>query len=129
MAWSTFESTLDGAFTGYQKVPENKDMAQAPGTAYHKFYTLKWMGMGMLTGHTSDNWSYAHKARIQVSYLNDSGMSDERDVNADLFVTLVIAISKLASFAGFVSDPSFEDKDNKVSIGTLEIFYGVDGLC
>jgi hypothetical protein len=129
MAWSDFESTLDGAFTGYQKVPESKDMAQAPGTAYHKFYTLKWIGQGMWTGHTADNWSYAHKVRIQVSYVNDSGMSDERDVNADLFVTLVIAISKLAPFAGFLSDSSFEDKDNKVSIGALEIYFGVDGLC
>jgi len=129
VAWSTFETILDGAFTGYKKVPENKDMAQAPGTAYHKFYTLKYLGKGTIMGHTSNNYSYAHIARIEVSYLNDSGMSDERDINVDLWLTLQNTIEKKAGFAGYVSEPRFVDKDNKVTIGTMEIYFGIDGSC
>ena len=128
MSWATFEAILDDAFTGYTKIPEGKDIEQMPDNK-HKVYSLKWIGMGGIILHTSNNISYAHKVKLRVSYINME--SDTRETNADLFITLLTTIAGLSGFNQFITDTSFEDMPShpEQTIGEAEFYFGVDGLC
>ena len=128
MSWATFEAVLDDGFTGYTKIPEGKSIENMPDNK-HKAYELKWIGIGGSQLHTSNNLSYSHKVRLRVSYLNRE--SDTRETNADLFITLLTAIAALSGFNAFLGDASFLDKENDANqtIGTVEFYFGVDGLC
>lgn len=128
MSWATHRATIEGlsAFDNYDEIPENRIPETMPQDK-HKSYSLKWIGTDETDMYTNNAISYVNKIELQVSYINMA--SSNRDTNVAAFVTLLTAIAGAAGFHDFVGGFSFEDKDNKNSIGTAVFYFGSEGLC
>jgi len=126
MSWVTNKALIVAVMTGYDEIPENKVPETMPQDK-HKAYSLKWIGTDEFVEYTANAISYVNKVRLEVSYINMQ--SANRAANADLFATLLTAISSATGFMGFVGGCTFEDKDNKNTIGTVEFYFGSEGLC
>ena len=128
MSWATHRATIEGlsAFDNYDEIPENKVPDTMPQDK-HKSYSLKWIGTDETDMYASGSISYVNKIELQVSYINMA--SSNRDANVALFVALLTAIAGATGFNSFVGGFSFEDKDNKNTIGKVEFYFGSEGLC
>jgi len=128
MSWATHRATIEGlsAFDNYDEIPENKAPETMPQDK-HKAYSLKWLGTDETDMYASGSISYVNKIELQVSYINMA--SSNRDTNVASFITLITAIAGASGFNSFVGGFSFEDKDNKNSIGTAVFYFGSEGLC
>ena len=127
MAWSTFKAAIESVLStaDYTEIPENKTLENAQKND-HKTYELKWIGTDNIERATG-GIAYANKVRLRVSYINMQ--KAQRDTNVALFTTLLTALATATGFNNFVGGWTFEDKDNKNTIGEVEFYFGVDGLC
>lgn len=129
MSWTTYKATIAAVIDskGYRLIPENKAVDNAPESFSHKGYSLKWSGMADIDENFTGNAiAYTHIVDIEVQYIN--GYDSTRDINAELFQTLVKAIANMIGFKGFRGDAKFEDKkdDPKKSVGTISFLFGVE---
>ena len=127
MAWSTFKAAIESVLStaDYTEIPENKTLENAQKND-HKTYELKWIGTDNIERATG-GIAYANKVRLRVSYINMQ--KAQRDTNVALFTTLLTALATATGFNNFAGGWTFEDKDNKNTIGEVEFYFGVDGLC
>jgi hypothetical protein len=128
MSWATSKTAIELVLStlSYFEIPENKTLEDAQKND-HKTYELKWIGTDNAIMHTGGNVSYTNKVRLKVSYINMQ--KAQRDTNVASFTTLLTALAKATGFNNFAGGWAFEDKDNKNTIGTVEFYFGVDGLC
>ena len=127
MSWSTSKTAIELVLSTaeYYEIPENKTLENAQKND-HKTYELKWIGTDNIERATG-GIAYANKVRLRVSYINMQ--KAQRDTNVALFTTLLTALATATGFNNFVGGWTFEDKDNKNTIGEVEFYFGVDGLC
>ena len=126
MSWTTYKSTIEDVLTGsgLREIPENKTAEQVALSHNHNTFSLKYGGPGSHLILTNRGMLMAHSALIEVRYKNIN--SDTRDDNADNFYTLLTEFVSMANFLGF-DEVTFEDIDNKHSIGKITFQVGVDG--
>ena len=126
MSWTTYKSTIEAVLTGsgLREIPENKTPEQVALSHNHNAFSLKFGGIGDNSTLTNKGMLTTHSALIEVRYKNIN--SDARDVNADNFYTLLTEFVSMANFLGF-DEMTFEDLDNKHSIGKITFQVGVDG--
>lgn len=126
MSWLTDKEAIKTALTGYTEIPENKSPEDSSMAHNHKSYSLQLIGLGTTRLTTSNGFTYTHKVRLKVKYLNISPAT--RDDTAELFISLLESLTGLTRFHNFTTDPVLEDLDNKHSQGLVEFYYG-DGGC
>lgn len=126
MSWTTYKSTIKAVLTGsgLREIPENKTAEQVALSHNHNAFSLKYGGEGDNRTITNKGILTTHSALIEVRYKNIN--SDARGVNANNFHTLSTEFVDMSNFLGF-DEVTFEDLDNKHSIGKITFQVGVDG--
>jgi len=126
VSWTTYKSTIKAVLTGngLREIPENKTAEQVALSHNHLSFSLKYGGTGDNSILTNKGMLTTHLAKIEIRYKNIT--PEERDNNADNFYTLLTEFVSMANFLGF-DEMTFEDIDNKHSIGKITFQVGVDG--
>jgi len=128
VSWTTYKTKITTVLTslGYREIPENKTAEETALSHNHNSYYLNYGGVGDNARLTNKGMLIAHRAVMEIKYKNIN--SDERANNADSFYTLISEFSKMDNFLGF-EETSFDNIDNKHSIGRITFLIGVDGVC
>lgn len=127
MSWASVRSQIILFLKDYKLIPENKTIEESAQTYKHKSYTLKYTGSGSTINHLGGSIAFSNVCELRIIYKNDD--NNERILNADTFINLQKAIAGLAIFKGFTEERTFEDLDNKHSIGTMNFEIGIEGSC
>lgn len=125
MSWVTDKSVIDLIMVSlnYTSVALDEKTESEPFAPHkHFYYNLKKDGSEGL-GLTSNAVAFMHNVSIECFYINDS--VNTRDVNADNFDSVMVALIELGGFHGEVSN-TFEDIDENHSKGTFKFIYGFE---
>lgn len=125
MSWATYKAAIETVLDGYTEIPENNFPDNSSMAHNHKAYSLQQIGIGTPKLSTASGFSYTHSIRLRVKYTNIDSAS--RDDNVVLFLALVEGLTGLVQFDNFISEPKFEDLDNKHTQGIIEFYYGYEG--
>ena len=128
MSWVTDKATITTAFgtAGYREVPNQKDLEHGSTTFKNKAYELRPIG-AELQHYSNSSTRATHRILLRVGYINRSSTKttiQQRDINFDLFMTLLTTLNGLSVFMSFITDPTFTDVDEHKSIGEIEFYCG-----
>lgn len=117
-----FTSVLSS--NSYSECENLLEFEESPLSYNHKWYVLKVEGFP--TSQLTNNETIGqHLFRLEIRYANND--TTQRDTNYALFLTIAKAISNVDEFAGFETDGTFIDEDDKMhTIGTLSFYAGFE---
>lgn len=129
MSWATYYNTIKTVLTDndYREVPENKSVERAATSHNQLSFSLKQIGTSEITETTSNGLQYNHKVELEIRYKNID--STERNVNVDSYLNIFNAIAQLAEYKGTLSEPVFEDIDDKHSKASFTFLFGEERRC
>ena len=122
MSWATEKAEITGVLTGYTEVPELREHDQSSIVHKKNCFVLK-IGGGRFDELTSNALNGVHKVRLELSYVNNTNAN--RDTNYATFEGVLTSLAALTNFKGLIDDETtFEDKTEKVTVGTINFYYG-----
>lgn len=124
MSWAASKTIITAALGSYREIPENKTNEDASQTHKHHSYSLKYLGTADTEQYLNHQIAFSHLVELRMNYENN--LATERDTNADNFITLQKTIAALTGFKGFTDERTFEDFDNKHTIGTITFEIGLE---
>lgn len=127
MSWDSVKSSVKLFLKDYKEVPNNKTLEENAQTYKKNAYTLRYVGSGSSTMYSNGGMAMTNVAELRIMFENNT--VEERDDNADKFIKLQLSIAGLAIFKGYNDERTFEDFDDKHTIGTLNFEIGIEGSC
>jgi hypothetical protein len=124
MSWATYKNTIETVLTdnNYREVPENKTIEVSALSHNNAVYRLQPVGTSEIVETTSNGMQYNYKVILELKYKNID--SNERHVNFDSFLNVFEAIAMLSEYKGTLSEPTFEDIDEKHTKGMFAFLFG-----
>jgi hypothetical protein len=127
MSWSNQRIAILALLTAYKEVPDNKTIEESAQTYKKNAFTLKYTGSGSSTQYVSNGIAFTNVCELKIIFENN--LASERNINADTFINLQKSIAALSGFKGFNDERSFEDFDDKHTIGKMNFEIGIEGSC
>jgi hypothetical protein len=129
LSWSTYKNTIETVLTSnnYREIPENKSVEDAALSHNNIVYRLQQIGTSEIVETTSNGIQYNHRVMLDIKFKNIT--SDERHVNVDSFLSVFNSIARLADYKGTISEPTFEDIDDKHTKGSWVFLFGEEIYC
>ena len=129
MSVSSYNTLITAVLSdnGYRQIPENRIVDEVSMANNHLSYSLKWIGTHGLVYLSSDKMMYSNVFMLEIKYKGINSL--DREANAELFVTLLEALTEISGFMGFAEDGVLEDIDNKHTKATLKIIIGAENTC
>jgi hypothetical protein len=129
MSWASYKSTIETVLisNNYREIPENKSVEDAALSHNNIVYRLQQIGTSEIVETTSNGIQYNHRVMLDIKFKNIN--SDERHVNVDSFLNVFNTIARLADYKGTISEPTFEDIDEKHTKGSWVFLFGEEIYC
>lgn len=129
MSWDVNKNIIAGVLTdnNYREIPENKTVENCAISHNNAAYRLQPIGTSPIVETTSNGIQYNHKVMLDIKFKNIN--STERHVNFQSFLNLFELIARLADYKGTISDPVFEDIDEKHTKGSWMFLFGEEIKC
>jgi hypothetical protein len=124
MSWATYKNTIETVLTDndYREVPENKSVEASSQAHNNAVYRLQPVGTSEIIETTSNGIQYNYKVVLELKYTNMDATA--RHLNFDSFLNVFEAIAMLSEYKGTLSEPTFEDIDEKHSKGMFAFLFG-----
>lgn len=127
MSWDSVKSSVKLFLKDYKEVPNNKTLEENAQTYKKNAYTLKYMGSSSTEKYANNTMAMQNLCELRIMFENNT--VEERDDNADKFIKLQLSIAGLGAHVKFTDERTFEDFDDKHTIGTLNFEIGIEGSC
>ena len=127
MSWATYKTAIVNVLEStysLTEIPENKKADEVSMATNKNSYQLQWIGASGIVRYTNNTRQYNHRVKLQVRFLNIN--SADRHTNAQTFLNLLQSLHQLSGFAGFMTEPTFEDIDNKHTKAEVEFIIGTE---